>query len=100
MTLYDAAIYSAVALLVAAVFIVPRRVSLRHRVLVGGFLFIVGWAGIFGGLAMGDQPFLQSEAAALAWMGGFALLLVLSAVMLVTAATEGWRLKSGSRKRP
>lgn len=99
MTLYDAAVYAAVALVVGGVLFIPKRVGLSRRVQLGGILFIIGWAGIFGGLALGDKPFLQSEAVALAWMGGFAFLLVLSIVLLVPAAMEAIRLKRGSRKR-
>lgn len=99
MTLYDAAVYAAVALVIAAVLFLPKRVGLSRRFQAGGVLFIIGWAGILGGLAFGDKPFLQSEAVALAWMGGFAFLLVLSIVLLVPAAMEAIRLKRGSRKR-
>ena len=99
MTAYDLAVYAAVALLIAAILLVPRVVSFRRRLVVGTLFFIAGWAGIFGGLAMGDQPFLKSEIAALLWMGCSSLLLVASVVFLVTAAVDWIRLKRGSRKR-
>lgn len=99
MTMYDAAVYAAVALSAAAIFLVPKWVSLRRRVILGAALFVVGWAGVLGGLAMGNQPFFQSETVAFAWMGVCALLLLASVVFLVTAATDGIRLRRGSRKR-
>ena len=99
MTLYDAVLYASVALLVAAIIFIPRQVALRRRAFIGVSLFVIGWAGLVGGLALSDRPFLQSETVALVWVGGFAFLLVLAAVMLVTAAIEGWRRKRGARKQ-
>lgn len=98
MTPRDEAVYAAVAVLLVAIFLVPKWVSLRHRAIVGAALFIIGWVGVFGGLALSDQPFLQSETIAVAWMSVFALLLVGSVVFLVSAAVDCLRLKRGSRK--
>ena len=99
MTLYDAAIYISVALIIAAIVVIPRRFSLRQRIDDGSVLFIIALAVTFGGIALSDKLFLQSEAVALIWMGGSAFLLVLSIVLLVPAAIEVVRLKRGTRKR-
>ncbi len=56
----------------------------------------LGWAGIFGGLALGDRQFLQSEAVAFTWMGISALAIVLSITLLVPVFFE-WLRKRRNR---
>ena len=85
MTLGDALTYASVALLIAAVIYVPKRISTRQRLRFGIFLFVVGWLGILVTLRMSHQPFLQSEVVAFALMGTFSLATVVSALFLVTA---------------
>jgi hypothetical protein len=99
MTFYDAAVYASVALIIVAIVVISKRFSLRQRIDVGSVLLFFSLAVIFGGLALSDRPFLQSEAVALIWMGSSAFLLVLSIVLIVPAAMEVVRLKRGSRKR-
>ncbi len=84
------------ALLIAAMFLFPKWFSFRRRAIAGIALFPLGWAGIFGGLALGNRPFMQSEAVAGAWMGISALTLVLSITLLVPVFNE-WRRK---RRKP
>lgn len=82
--------------MIAALFLFPRWFSFRYRAIVGAILFSLGWVGIFGGLALGDRPFMQSEAVAFTWIGISALAIVLSITLLVPVFFE-WRRK---RRKP
>lgn len=73
---------------IAAMFLLPRWLSFRARAVSGAFLCLLGWSGVFGGLALGDQPFMQSEAVAFTWMGISALAIVLAITLLVPVFVE------------
>jgi MFS family permease len=99
MTSYD--VLEAVALFVTVglMLYLPRRFSRRRRVIAGVAFFVFGLAGIFLGLALDDQPFLQNERVAFAWMGSCSAATVLSIVLLVPAAFEWFRAIRPRRKR-
>jgi hypothetical protein len=84
------------AVLIAALFLFPKWFSFRHRAIAGAALLPFGWAGIFGGLALGDRPFMQSEAVAWVWVGISTLAIVLAITLLVPVFFE-WRRK---RRKP
>ncbi len=81
---------------IAGLLLLPRWFSLRHRAIAGAILFILGWAGICGGVALGERPFMQSETAAFAWMGISALAILLAITLLVPVFFE-WLTK---RRKP
>ena len=91
MDLGEAAELVGSAVLIAALFLFPRWISFRRRAIAGAVLLPLGWAGIFGGLALGDRQFLQSEAVAFTWMGISALAIVLSITLLVPVFFEWLR---------
>ena len=85
MSFYDAGLYLATAILIAAIIFVPRWISARRRLNVGLVLFIAGWAGIFAALRFDDLPVLQSEAVAFGWMAFCGLASTVGVLFLVTA---------------
>lgn len=88
-----------VVVLIALIFYLPRRFSLKQRTIAGLALFLVGWGGILLGLRLGNQPFLQNEVVAYAWMGSFAACTVLATICLVSAAHEWLRSVWPRRRR-
>lgn len=78
----------AAIIIIAAMFILPKFFTLRQRAISGLILFVVGWSGVFGGLALSDQPFLQSEKVAYVWVSTFVIGLILSVTLLVPACGE------------
>ena len=80
------------ALVIAAILLLPRWFSFRQRAIAGIGLFPLGWAGIFGGLALDHRQFMQSEAVAYMWIGISSLLIVLAITLLVPLFFE-WRRK-------
>ena len=89
---------AAAAVVLAALYLLPRWFSFRHRAIAGAVLFPLGWAGVFGGLAIDDQPLMQSEAVAWLWMGTSMFALVLAVVLLVPAFFEWWRVRRKPRR--
>jgi hypothetical protein len=85
MSLYDAAVYACVAVLAAALFYVPRKVSGRQRLRLGALLFAVGLAGILLALSLSHLPVFQSVIFAYTWMGLFAAAIVIAILFLDTA---------------
>ena len=85
-------------ILIAALLLFPRWFSFRHRVVAGTVLFTLGWAGIFTGLALGDRPFMQTEAVAWLWVGISGLAIVLSITLQVPVFFE-WLKKRRQPKR-
>lgn len=81
---------------IASLLMFPKLFSFRHRVIAGAILFPLGWAGILGGLALSDRPFMQSEVVSWLWVGTSAFAIVLATTLLVPAHFE-WR---GKRRRP
>ena len=53
MSLYDAGIYLATAILIAGVIFVPRWISARRRLSIGIVLFVAAWVGILVALRFG-----------------------------------------------
>jgi NADH:ubiquinone oxidoreductase subunit H len=88
MSLYDAAVYLWVALLVAALLYVRRKVSGRQRLRLGVVLFVVGSAGILLALRLSHLPLFQSEVVAYAWIGLCAAAVVAGILFLVTATVD------------
>lgn len=86
-------------ILIAAMLLFPRWFSLRHRVIVGTILFPLGWAGIFAGLALGDQAFMQSEVVVWLWVGMSAFAIVLAITLLVPALFEWLRKRRRPKRR-
>ena len=84
------------AVMIAALLLFPRFFSFRNRAIAGAILFPLGWLGVFGGLALGDQPFMQSETVAFTWVGVSVLAIVLGITFLVPVFFE-WRRK---RRQP
>ena len=78
------------AVLIAAFFFFPKWFSFRQRAIAGAVLFTLGWMGIFAGLSLGDQPFMQSEAVAFGWVGISALAIVIAITLLLPLLYE-WR---------
>lgn len=64
----------------------------------GAILFPLGWAGAFGGLALRDRPFMQSEAMAFTWLGGSMLAIVLGITLLVPVFFEWVRRRRKPRR--
>ena len=85
MSLSDAGLYLATAILVVGVIFVPRWISARRRLSMGLVLFIAAWGGFLAALRFDDLPVLQSEAVAYAWMTLCGLALVVGLIFLVTA---------------
>jgi hypothetical protein len=98
MDLGEVAEWAGAAVVIAAMFLFPRWLSFRSRVIGGAILFSLGWAGIFGGLALGDRPFMQSEAVAFTWVGISALAIVLAITLLVPMFFE-WLRKHRKPRR-
>jgi uncharacterized membrane protein YcjF (UPF0283 family) len=90
--------WTAAAAVIAALFLFPRWFSFRHRAMAGAMLFPLGLAGIFGALALGDRPFMQSEYVAWLWLGISALAIVLAITLLVPVFFE-WRRKRHRQRR-
>ena len=88
MSLNDAVVYGCAALLLAAMFYLPRKVRGRQRLRLGGVLFVVGWAGIIMALRRSHLPVFQSERLAYAWMGLSAAAVVVAILFLVTATFD------------
>lgn len=84
--------------MIAALFLFPKWFSFRRRAIAGAILFLSGWVGIFGGLALGDRPFMQSEAVAFTWMGISALAIVLAITLLVPVFFEWLRKRRKPRR--
>ena len=84
--------------MIAALLLFPRWFSFRHRALVGSILFPLGWLGVFVGLALGDQPFMQSEVVAFTWVGISVLAITLAITLLVPVFFE-WRRKRRNPRR-
>jgi hypothetical protein len=80
----------------------PRKFSLKQRVIAGSALFGLGLGGILLGMALGDHPILQNEAIAFTWVVTFFACFVLGAICLVTAVSD-WlqsrRKRRGRRER-
>ena len=92
----DVAMWIGAVIFIAALVLFPRWFSFRHRAIAGTVLFPAGWAGLFTGLALGDRPFMRTEAVAWLWVGISGLAIVLSVILLVPVVFE-WRRK---RRRP
>jgi hypothetical protein len=86
------------AVIIAGIILLPRWFSFRQRAIAGAILFPLGWAGIFIGLAVGDRPFMQSEAVAYTWVGVCAFAVALGIVLLVPVFRE-WRRKNRRPRR-
>jgi hypothetical protein len=84
--------------MIAALFLFPRWFSFRSRAIAGAILFPLGWVGILSGLALGNRPFMQSEAVAFTWMGISALAIMLAITLLVPVFFE-WRRKRCKPRR-
>jgi hypothetical protein len=87
-----------VVVLIALIFYLPRRFSVRQRAIGGVVLFTIGWGGILLGLKVGNRPFLQDQVVAYAWMGSFATCALLGSICLVSAA-RGWLRSNRPRRR-
>ena len=86
------------AVMIAALLLFPRWFSFRQRAIAGAILFPLGGAGVLVGLALGDQPFMQSEAVAFAWVGVSTISIVLAITLLVPVFFE-WRRKRRKARR-
>jgi hypothetical protein len=87
------------AVLIAALFLFPKWFSFRSRAIAGGALFPIGWAGIFSGLALGDQRFMQSEIVAWIWLGVSGSAIVLGITLLVPVFFEWRRVHHPPKRR-
>ena len=99
MSLYDAGLYLATAMLIAGVIFVPRWISARRRLRLGLVLFVGAWAGILAALRFDDLTILQSEAVAYAWMSLCGVALVVGLLFLVTAFFDWLGLTRPRRQR-
>lgn len=88
----EAATGIAAAIAIAALFLFPKWFSFRHRAIAGAVLFVIGWVGIFTGLALGNEQFMQSMVVAWLWMGSSSLAIVTAITLLVPVFFE-WRRK-------
>lgn len=84
--------------MLAALLPFPRWFSFRGRAIAGAILLFLGWAAVFGGLAVGDRPFMQSEAVAFAWVGISAFAIVLAITLLVPVFFEWLRKRRKPRR--
>lgn len=83
---------------IIAFFLFPKRPSPKPLIMAGGLLSVVGWGGLFLGLALGDAMVMQSELVASLWMGIFGTLAgLLAPVALVTGIFA--LLRNRKRKR-
>tara|TARA_B100000678_G_scaffold279205_1_gene274675 strand:- start:5262 stop:5594 length:333 start_codon:yes stop_codon:yes gene_type:complete len=94
----EVGVWTGAAIIVAALLIFPRWFSFRQRAIVGGILFLLGWVGVFVGLALGDQPFMQLEIVAFAWVGICALAILLAITLLVPVLFEWLRKRRKPRR--
>lgn len=108
----EAGEWAGAVVVIAVLLLFPKWLSFRRRAIAGAILFPIGWLGILGGLALGDRPFMQSEAVAFTWMGISALAIVLAIILLVPLffewlmrrrkprrTTERWPLETGQAER-
>ncbi len=95
----ETATWIGTAILIAALFLFPKWLSFRHRAMWGAMSSVVGWAGLFIGLVLGDQPFMQSDAVALTWVSICGLAIILSITLLVPAFFEWLRKRRQPRRR-
>ena len=95
----EVGIWASVAVLIAALFLFPRWFSARRRAMSGVILFALGWAGIFGSLALDNQAFMQSEVVAWFWMGTSAIAVVLAITLLVPLLFEWRRMRRRNRRK-
>ncbi|ODP36418.1 hypothetical protein BFL28_05285 [Sphingomonas turrisvirgatae] len=94
----EAGEWAATVALIAGLLLFPKWMSFRRRAIAGAILFPVGWAGASGGLALGDRPFMQSEAVAFTWMGISVLAIVLGITLLVPVVFEWIRKRRAPRR--
>lgn len=99
MSLSDAGLYLAAAILIAGVIFVPRWISARRRLSMGLVLFVAAWVGILAALRFDELPVLQSEAVAYGWMTLCGLALVVGLLFLVTAFFDWMGLTRPRRQR-
>lgn len=99
MSLSDAGIYLATAILIAGVIFVPRWISTRRRLSLGLVLFVGAWLGILTALGFDDLPLLQSETVAYGWMALCGLALLIGLLFLVTAFFDWLGLTRPRRQR-
>jgi hypothetical protein len=99
MSLSDAGLYLAAAILIAGIIYVPRWISARRRHRMGLVLFVAAWVGILAALSFDDLPILQSEAVAYGWMVVCGLALVIGLLFLVTAFVDWLGLTRPRRQR-
>jgi uncharacterized membrane protein YcjF (UPF0283 family) len=85
--------------IIAALFLFPKWLSFRGRAIAGTALFLIGWTGIFSGLALGDQQFIQSEMMAWIWLGVSATAIVLGITLLMPVFFEWRRIRRRSKHR-
>ncbi|MEH3038903.1 MAG: hypothetical protein PGN21_02360 [Sphingomonas paucimobilis] len=71
----------------------------RTRVIAALILAILGWLGIFLGLALSDMFFMQSETVAYAWMGICAAILFFAVVIGIPAMWNVAEQRTGFGKR-
>lgn len=88
----------AVVVVIGAIIFLPRWFSFRQRLIVGLASFVLGWAGIFAGLAISHADFMQSEVVAYGWIGVCCFLWILGVVLLVPVFRE-WRAKNRRPRR-
>ena len=99
MSLSDAGLYLATAILIAGFFLVPRWISAKRRLSMGLALFASAWVGIFAALRFDDLSVLQSEAVAYGWMTLCGLAIVIGVLFLVTAFFDWLGLIRPRRQR-
>jgi hypothetical protein len=88
MSLSDGVVYACTAVLTAAMFYVPWKISGRQRLRLGALLFVIGCAGILLALRLSHLPAFESEVVAYAWMGSCGAAVAVSIVFLVTAGAD------------
>jgi zinc transporter ZupT len=97
MSVHDALSGAVAIVFISLMFYLPKKFSLRNRLIASAVLAVAGWAGIFGALALGNTPMMRNVVVVYLWLGTAGVMIVLSIALFVPAFRE-WRRSRKSRR--